>query len=59
MSHLIIYRRIKKILPPDLLAKYDHLSYGEMAECPELAPWAEDLRQAEDEWSVSEPESFA
>jgi hypothetical protein len=51
MTHYEIYLRIKKVLPAEALERYDHLCYGEMAEVPELAPWAEELRVAEEDWS--------
>lgn len=51
MTHAEIYQAIKGLIPAELLAKYDHLCYGEMADVPELAPWAGDLRWAEEEWT--------
>jgi hypothetical protein len=51
MTHAEIYRAIQQLLPQELLDKYGHLCYGEMAEVPELAPWAGDLLWAEEEWT--------
>lgn len=59
MSHYDIYQKIKRLIPDDLLEKYDHLCYGEMAEVGELSPWADDLRRAEREWNRIRPEGFA
>ena len=41
MTYLEIYQNVKRLIPPDLREKYDHLSYGEMAEVEELSQWAE------------------
>lgn len=51
MTHLEIFKEISALIPADLREKYGHLCYGEMAEIPELAPWAADLRWAEDQWT--------
>lgn len=51
MTHLEIYRTIEPHIPAELLEKYGHLTYGEMAEVPELAQWADRLRRAEEEWT--------
>lgn len=45
-----IFTEIQEIIPADLWEKYNHLSFGEMAEVTELEEWAEELRQAEKEW---------
>lgn len=38
------------LIPADLRAKYNHLSYGEMAEIPELFEYADTLLRLEREW---------
>jgi hypothetical protein len=53
MTHLEIYQTIECAIPLDLRERFGHLSYADMAEVPELAPWAEQLRQAEREWNAS------
>lgn len=53
MTHFEIYQIVKRLIPADLREKYDHLSYGEMAEVAELAQWAEGLRWAEAQWEKS------
>lgn len=59
MTHLEIYTRIRKLIPATLLDQYGHLCYGEMAEVPELAQWADALRQAEEEWTRADiPEAL-
>ena len=50
MTHLEIYQIVKRLVPAALREKYDHLSYGEMAEVAELSQWAEGLRWAEAQW---------
>lgn len=50
MTHFEIYQIVKRLVPGDLREKYDHLSYGEMAEVAELSQWAEGLRWAEAQW---------
>ena len=50
MTYLEIYQIIKGLIPAELREKYDHLSYGEMAEVEELSQWAEGLRWAENQW---------
>lgn len=50
MTELEIYGQIDCTIPPELLARYGHLSYAEMAEVPALAPWAAQLRRADEEW---------
>ena len=41
MTYMEIYQIVKNLVPTDLREKYDHLSYGEMAEVAELSQWAE------------------
>ena len=41
---------IESLIPTDLMEKYGHLSYGEMAEVEELEEWRDQLEQAESEW---------
>ena len=36
MTYLEIYQNVKRLIPPALREKYDHLSYGEMAEVEEF-----------------------
>ena len=50
MTYLEIYQIVKQLVPAELREKYDHLSYGEMAEVTELSQWAEGLRWAEAQW---------
>lgn len=50
MTYLEIYQIAKGLMPPELREKYDHLSYGEMAEVAELSQWAEGLRWAQEQW---------
>ena len=50
MTYHEIYQIVKQLIPADLREKYDHLSYGEMAEVAELSQWAEGLRWAEAQW---------
>jgi hypothetical protein len=49
-----IYASIENLIPADLWARYSHLSFGEMADVPELAEWADELREAEAEWFAAE-----
>lgn len=49
-----IFTEIQEIIPADLWEKYNHLSFGEMAEVDELDEWADELRQAEKEWFETE-----
>lgn len=44
-----IHEYIESIIPPVLWNKYKHLSFGEMAEQPELEDWQEELLQAEED----------
>lgn len=41
---------IASLLPPELWDRYRYLSYAQMAEVPELAEYADDLREAERDW---------
>jgi hypothetical protein len=41
---------IASLLPSELWEHYSYLSYAQMAEVPELADYAEDLREAERDW---------
>ncbi|MEP6879922.1 MAG: hypothetical protein ABI865_13855 [Nitrosospira sp.] len=50
MTYLEIYQNVKRLIPAGLREKYDHLSYGEMAEVAELSQWADGLRWAEAQW---------
>ena len=50
MTYHEIYQIVKQLIPADLREKYDHLSYGEMAEVAELSQWPEGLRWAEAQW---------
>ena len=50
-----IFDEIEQLIPKNLWEKYRHLSFGEMAEEPELAEYAEKLRQAEKDWWEAEP----
>ena len=50
-----IFEQIQEMIPENLWEKYSHLSFGEMAEEPELAEYAEELRQAEKDWWKAEP----
>jgi hypothetical protein len=45
---------IESVIPVVLWGKYAHLSFGEMADVPELHEWAEMLRVAETEWFEAE-----
>lgn len=49
-----ILEHIKSIIPPGLWRKYSHLSFGEMSEIPELAEWADEMREAENEWFLAD-----
>lgn len=51
MTHAEIYRTMQQLIPQELLDRYGHLCYGEMAEVPELARWAGDLLWAEEQWT--------
>ena len=49
-----IYNEMVALIPPELWDKYSHLSFAEMAEIPELAEYAADLRRAERDWFAAE-----
>ena len=49
-----IFEEIQEMIPENLWEKYSHLSFGEMAEEPELEEYAEELRQAEKDWFTAE-----
>lgn len=42
--------RIEKIIPAELMNKFNHLSFAEMAEREEFAEWKKELLQAESDW---------
>ena len=50
MRQADITEKIDSMIPAELLAKYRHLSYGEMAEIDELENWKSELLQAESDW---------
>jgi hypothetical protein len=41
---------VASLLPPELWDRYCYLSYAQMAEVPELAKYADDLRKADRDW---------
>jgi hypothetical protein len=41
---------VESLLPPELWERYCYLTYARMAEVPELAEYAHDLREAERDW---------
>ena len=45
-----IAKRIAALIPSELWDRYCHLTYARMAEVPELAEYANDLREAERNW---------
>lgn len=49
-----IFEQMQKLIPADLWAKYNHLSFGEMAAIDELADWTDELTQAEIDWFDAE-----
>lgn len=49
-----IFEKMEALIPADLWAKYNHLSFGEMAEVEELEEWADELNQAESDWFEAE-----
>lgn len=49
-----IFDEMQNLIPDDLWEKYNHLSFGEMAEIDELTEWADELRQAENDWWAEE-----
>ena len=54
MKQSEIYSRIESIIPGDLWIKYNHLSFGEMAEIDDLSEWRDELEQAEEDWFLSD-----
>jgi hypothetical protein len=50
ISQINIAAWIESILPADLWERYCHLSYSQMARLPELAEYAEQLREADRIW---------
>ena len=42
--------RYAALIPEAIRYKFRHLTYGGMAEMPECAEWADDLRQLEEDW---------
>jgi hypothetical protein len=50
MTQSEIFETIKSLIPSDMWEKYSHLSFGEMADIPELEEWSDALRQAERDW---------
>jgi hypothetical protein len=56
MTHAEIYQSIEPVIPKELLERYGHLTYGEMAEVPELSAWAPELRWAEEQWTRVTPQ---
>ncbi len=49
-----IFEEMEDLIPAALWAEYKHLSFGEMAEVPELDGYADELRQAETDWFEAE-----
>lgn len=49
-----ISARIEKLIPAELYEKYNHLSFGDMAQEPELQEWASELEKAESDWFSAE-----
>ena len=49
-----IFEEMQNLIPEDLWEKYNHLSFGEMADEPELAGYVDELRQAETDWYEEE-----
>lgn len=54
MTHAEIYAAMKRLIPPELMDRYGHLSYADMAEEAELAQWATALRWAEAQWTAAD-----
>jgi hypothetical protein len=50
MNSIEIANHLESIIPNEMLEKYEHLSYAEMAEVDDLAEWADELREAEKSW---------
>jgi hypothetical protein len=53
MTHAEIYAAMRRLIPPELMEKYEHLSYADMADEEELAQWATALRWAEEKWTAA------
>jgi hypothetical protein len=49
-SEIDVAEWIKSILPSELWERYCHLSYTQMARIPELAKYADQLREADRNW---------
>ena len=49
-----VFAEIESAIPADLWEKYSHLSFGEMADIPELEEWRHELEQAEKDWFEAE-----
>lgn len=49
-----IFESMQSMIPADLWEKYSHLSFGDMAEEPELEGYAYELRKADAEWFKAE-----
>ena len=49
-----IFNQMQALIPADLWAEYNHLSFAEMANVPELEQWSAELEQAETEWYEAE-----
>ena len=45
-----IAKWVESLLPPDLWGRYCYLTYAQMARIPELAKYADHLREAESGW---------
>lgn len=54
MKQQAIYETIESLVPTELWEKYKHLSFGEMAEIPELGEYSDKLKQAEIAWFEAE-----
>lgn len=57
MTEVEIIRTVELTIPAELRARYGHLSYLEMAEVAELAPWAELLRWLDEVWARAAAEA--
>lgn len=42
-----ILKEMEQLIPSDLWQKYQHLSFGEMSELPDMAKYSDALREAE------------
>ena len=49
-----ILREIHKLIPDELMERYGHLTFGEMAKQSELQPWKAELLQAERDCKLTE-----